>query len=204
MFNVGLGEIVIIVLVVLLLFGPERLPEMARQAGRFLGRLRLTTQDALDQLKDETDLKDLATQNASVRVDGSGDSDLRVARSLELIVEGSVGYLDDSFGGRSHMVEASWVQTLPAGFTLMPTHIARELTAQGDVSLAPPQLSDRELRWLRALADNGTVLSLARSSGYSEREMYRRLSAVYHQLGARTRTEALLAAERVGLLAQHT
>lgn len=59
MFNIGLGEIVAIVLVTLLLFGPERLPEMARQAGRFLGRLRLTTQDALDQLKDETDLKDL-------------------------------------------------------------------------------------------------------------------------------------------------
>ena len=59
MFNVGLGEIVAIVLVALLLFGPERLPEMARQAGRWLGRLRLTTQDALDQLKDETDLKDL-------------------------------------------------------------------------------------------------------------------------------------------------
>jgi sec-independent protein translocase protein TatB len=58
-FNVGLGEIVIIVLVTLLLFGPERLPDMARQVGRFLGRLRLTTQDALDQLKDETDLKDL-------------------------------------------------------------------------------------------------------------------------------------------------
>jgi sec-independent protein translocase protein TatB len=58
-FNVGLGEIVAIVLVALLLFGPERLPEMARQAGRWLGRLRLTTQDALDQLKDETDLKDL-------------------------------------------------------------------------------------------------------------------------------------------------
>jgi sec-independent protein translocase protein TatB len=58
-FNVGLGEIVAIVLVTLLLFGPERLPGMARQVGRFLGRLRLTTQDALDQLKDETDLKDL-------------------------------------------------------------------------------------------------------------------------------------------------
>ena len=59
MFNVGLGEIAVIVLVCLLVFGPERLPEMARQAGRFLGRLRLTTQDALDQLKEEADLKDL-------------------------------------------------------------------------------------------------------------------------------------------------
>jgi len=87
------------------------------------------------------------------------------------------------------------------GFTLMPIDIARELTAQGDVSLAPPQLSDRELRWLRALADNGTVLSLARSSGYSEREMYRLLSALYERLGTSSRTSALLQADRLGLCA---
>lgn len=30
-------------------------------------------------------------------------------------------YLDDSFGDRSHMLEASWVQALPNGFTLTPT-----------------------------------------------------------------------------------
>jgi len=30
-------------------------------------------------------------------------------------------YLDDSFGDRSHMVEASWVQPLQSGFTLTPT-----------------------------------------------------------------------------------
>jgi len=30
-------------------------------------------------------------------------------------------YLRDSFGDRSHMLEASWVQSLPAGFTLTPT-----------------------------------------------------------------------------------
>jgi hypothetical protein len=32
---------------------------MARQIGRFLGRVRLTTQGALDQLKQEADLKDI-------------------------------------------------------------------------------------------------------------------------------------------------
>jgi sec-independent protein translocase protein TatB len=58
-FNVGIGEIFVIVLVCLVVFGPERLPEMARQAGRLLGRLRLTTQNALDQLKDEAELSDL-------------------------------------------------------------------------------------------------------------------------------------------------
>src|SRR4029434_1188224 len=59
MFNIGLGEIVAIVLVTMLLFGPEKLPEMDRQAGRFLGRLRLTAEDALAQLKAEADIKAL-------------------------------------------------------------------------------------------------------------------------------------------------
>src|SRR6266568_1548948 len=59
LFNVGIGEIAVIVLVCLIVFGPERLPQMARQIGRFLGQLRLTTQSALDQLKQEADLKDI-------------------------------------------------------------------------------------------------------------------------------------------------
>ena len=59
MFNVGIGEIAVIVLVCLVVFGPERLPQIARQIGRFLGQLRLTTQSALDQLKQEADLKDV-------------------------------------------------------------------------------------------------------------------------------------------------
>lgn len=59
MFNVGIGEIAVIVLVCLIVFGPDKVPEIARQVGRFLGQLRLTTQGALDQLKEEAELKDL-------------------------------------------------------------------------------------------------------------------------------------------------
>jgi sec-independent protein translocase protein TatB len=50
----AIGEIFVILLVCLVVFGPERLPEMARQAGRLIGRLHLLTQGALDQLKKET------------------------------------------------------------------------------------------------------------------------------------------------------
>jgi sec-independent protein translocase protein TatB len=53
MFNVGIGEIFVILLVCLVVFGPERLPEMARKAGRLIGQLQLLTQGALDQLKEE-------------------------------------------------------------------------------------------------------------------------------------------------------
>jgi sec-independent protein translocase protein TatB len=58
-FNVGIGEIGVIILVCLIVFGPDRLPQMARQLGRFLGQVRLMTQGALDQLKEEADLKDI-------------------------------------------------------------------------------------------------------------------------------------------------
>ena len=91
MFNVGLGEIMIIVLVTLLLFGPERLPEMARQAGRWLGRLRLTTQDALDQLKDEADLKDLSLPDLRI---GSLRSQARDYVRELMDVEGQMAELE--------------------------------------------------------------------------------------------------------------
>jgi len=86
------------------------------------------------------------------------------------------------------------------GFTMMPIDIAQILAARGEANAEPPDLTDRELSWLRALANNVTVLSLARASGYSEREMYRLLSALYERLGTTTRTSALLRADRLGLL----
>lgn len=41
----GAGEILLVLLVLLLLFGARRLPELARALGRALGELRRTSQD---------------------------------------------------------------------------------------------------------------------------------------------------------------
>jgi sec-independent protein translocase protein TatB len=65
-FNVGIGEIVVIILVCLMVFGPERLPEVARQLGRALGKLRLSTQGALDQIREEANLQELNLPNLRV------------------------------------------------------------------------------------------------------------------------------------------
>ncbi len=40
MFDVGLSELLVIGLVALIVIGPKRLPEMARAAGRWAGRIR--------------------------------------------------------------------------------------------------------------------------------------------------------------------
>ena len=45
MFNIGAGELVVILVVGLLVLGPKRLPELARALGRFLREVRRHTND---------------------------------------------------------------------------------------------------------------------------------------------------------------
>jgi sec-independent protein translocase protein TatB len=52
-FGVGLPEFLVIFVVGILVFGPDRLPEFARQAGRFLRQVRHFTQAARDDLRQE-------------------------------------------------------------------------------------------------------------------------------------------------------
>ena len=40
MFNVGGGEIIVIMLLALIVLGPQRLPDAARQIGKTMGELR--------------------------------------------------------------------------------------------------------------------------------------------------------------------
>ncbi len=53
MFGIGLPELVVIIVVAVVVFGPDRLPEFARQAGRFMRSLRNLAQNAQTQLRDE-------------------------------------------------------------------------------------------------------------------------------------------------------
>jgi sec-independent protein translocase protein TatB len=52
-FGVGLPEFTVIALVAVVVFGPDKLPEFARQAGRFLHRLKQFATGARDELRNE-------------------------------------------------------------------------------------------------------------------------------------------------------
>ena len=52
MFDIGVGEIVVIAVVGLLVFGPDRLPEMARQAGSWMRDLRKMVASARREVSD--------------------------------------------------------------------------------------------------------------------------------------------------------
>ena len=53
MFGVGLPELVVIMVVAIFVFGPDRLPEFARQAAQFIRRAKQLADGARDQLRDE-------------------------------------------------------------------------------------------------------------------------------------------------------
>jgi DNA-binding NarL/FixJ family response regulator len=92
---------------------------------------------------------------------------------------------------------AETVHAAIAGKTVLPYDVVRGLTADAERARG---VSTEERAWLKALADGATVADLAGRFAYSERQLYRRLGALYGRLGAGGKTEALLRAERAGLL----
>lgn len=67
MFDVGLPEMLVLAILAIFVFGPDKLPDVARQAGRMLRQARVMLTNAKSQLSDEfgpeiasMDLRDLS------------------------------------------------------------------------------------------------------------------------------------------------
>ncbi|WP_433654891.1 hypothetical protein ACQPW1_28960 [Nocardia sp. CA-128927] len=92
------------------------------------------------------------------------------------------------------------VRSAIAGQTVLPTRIVQSLA---NSSLEGPDhdtFRSDEIRWLRALAQGTSVVRLARNEGYSQREIFRRLSDIYRRMGVRNRHEAIALAGQWGML----
>ena len=53
MFNIGMGEMIVVAVVALFVFGPGKLPEVARAVGKGLREFRKAMQDVADDLNAE-------------------------------------------------------------------------------------------------------------------------------------------------------
>jgi len=89
------------------------------------------------------------------------------------------------------------------GRTRLPVAIARTLAGEWPGAHAPrPEFNEEEIEWIADLARGTPVARLADDTGYSERAMFRRLHDIYTRLGVGNRAEAIVAAERLGLLSE--
>ncbi|MFL6159974.1 MAG: sec-independent translocase [Marmoricola sp.] len=70
MFGVGLPEMAVILLVAIIVFGPDKLPDYARQAGRLVRQVRTFAQTAQEDLRSELgpEFADLKLRDLDPRV----------------------------------------------------------------------------------------------------------------------------------------
>ena len=103
--------------------------------------------------------------------------------------------------GVSGPVLTRTVEATAEGQAVLPSGVmAALLSGVGSAERADSVLTAEQQLWLRHLADGMTVAQLAEQIGYSERAMFRLLKAVYRQLGARTRIQAIVRAQEQGWL----
>lgn len=65
----GAQELLVIAVVALLVFGPDRLPEIARTAAKAIARFRSETQRGIDELKRAAEVEDLERELRDIKRD---------------------------------------------------------------------------------------------------------------------------------------
>ncbi len=90
MFGIGGGEIVFILLVVLMLFGSDKVPEIARTLGKLMAQLKNATNDikseiqkGVDNIKEETTISDISSEINKAKDGFIGDSTSAVTKIKE-------------------------------------------------------------------------------------------------------------------------
>lgn len=58
MFGIGTGELIVILIVALVIIGPQKLPEIAKSLGKAMGEVKRATRDIQDELKFDDLLND--------------------------------------------------------------------------------------------------------------------------------------------------
>ena len=71
LFGMGMGEIVLILVVALIIWGPEKIPEIARTLGRVARTLRKASFDLTTQISKELEVEDKSNPSQSTTNSGA-------------------------------------------------------------------------------------------------------------------------------------
>jgi sec-independent protein translocase protein TatB len=129
----GFGDTTLIVLLALLLFGPKKLPVLARQLGKLMGDFRRASNEFRTQMEEELRISEQADRQKQV---AAIEANAPATPSVETeLPSGSTGSAEPSIA--QPVVDAQLVQELapaPEETTPAPTPIA----SSGELNLMPP------------------------------------------------------------------
>jgi sec-independent protein translocase protein TatA len=77
-FGIGFGELLLILIVVLIVFGPGKLPEIGRNIGRLTRNLKKMSSDFTTAMNDEIDLEETKDKRTHLK---SGNSHKNISES---------------------------------------------------------------------------------------------------------------------------
>ena len=117
MFNVGAGEIAVILVLALIVLGPDKLPSAARQAGKYLSEFRRMSEGFQRELRDAMDFDGAKPQSGTMApVKKAEVADVAEAeRSAETTTDG------EPVGESHRVIDSSNGPTLPP--VMQPTVI---------------------------------------------------------------------------------
>ena len=81
MFGIGMPEMLLLLAVALIVFGPKKLPELAKSMGRALGEFKRATSDIKDSIEEQTGLGEVRDTLNDVQKDIKAQVDLGAAEA---------------------------------------------------------------------------------------------------------------------------
>ena len=134
MFNVGGGEVLVILLLAIIVLGPDKLPNAAKQAGKYLSEFRRMSSGFQQELKDAMDLNPLNAKPKSGTMTDAGPS----LPPLTITPDASVSGASGSTGGLSSDVTPT--TSAATGSTAEPAPPSAT-TPSADISVDGPPAS---------------------------------------------------------------
>ena len=82
-FDFGSGEILLIILVVFLIFGPSKIPEMARGLGKFINEVKRASEDIKTEINKEADRQERDKKLSEYKAQVEKDLELNTEENTE-------------------------------------------------------------------------------------------------------------------------
>ncbi len=82
-FDFGSGEILLIIIAVFLIFGPSKIPEMARGLGKFINEIKRASEDIKTEINREADRQEREKKLAEYKTQVEKDLEINETETTE-------------------------------------------------------------------------------------------------------------------------